>query len=167
MPKTKESAALGHLSDFTSAPQQETDTARITALERRVATLEGLLSDVMVELDKAHSQPKVSKQQVNSPPKAKSKSPKPSDAGKQVRRKHQMESERYFAESRVVFVEYINGVETFTRDSVHESTGLSKNMCARIIKKLLKGGLIEKVDCEGVEKRTYRKVTPTPPPSSQ
>ena len=43
--KTKQSASLGKLRDFTVPP---TPDERITALEKRVATLEGLLAETMI-----------------------------------------------------------------------------------------------------------------------
>ena len=53
--KTKQSKALGKLTDFTVPP---TPDERITALEKRVATLEGLLAETMIALDGVNSQPR-------------------------------------------------------------------------------------------------------------
>ena len=58
MPKTNQSKTLGNLNDFTTTPQFDPDTDRITALEKRVATLEHLLNDIMHQLDKPDTQPK-------------------------------------------------------------------------------------------------------------
>ena len=58
MTKTKQSRSLGSLQNFATTPQFESDTERITALEQRVATLEGLLNDVMHQLDEPDTQPK-------------------------------------------------------------------------------------------------------------
>ena len=71
MTKQRQSAALGSVNDFTSTPPM-TDTERITALEKRVATLEDLLNDVMHQLDQPNTQPK-SKQ--NGKPKVQNKNP--------------------------------------------------------------------------------------------
>jgi hypothetical protein len=57
MTKQRQSATLGSVNDFTSTPPM-TDTERITALEKRVATLEDLLNDVMHQLDQPNTQPK-------------------------------------------------------------------------------------------------------------
>ena len=53
--KTKQSASLGKLTDFTVPP---TPDERITALEKRVATLEALLAETMIALDGVNSQPR-------------------------------------------------------------------------------------------------------------
>ena len=53
--KTKQSKALGHLNDFTVPP---TPDDRISALEKRVATLEALLAETMIALDGVNSQPR-------------------------------------------------------------------------------------------------------------
>ena len=53
--KTKQSKALGKLTDFTVPP---TPDERITSLEKRVATLEGLLAETMIALDGVNSQPR-------------------------------------------------------------------------------------------------------------
>jgi cell division protein FtsN len=81
MPKTKQSKSLGSLDNFATTPHFESDTERITALEKRVATLEGLLNDVMHQLDNPDTQPK---SKVNGKPKGnekpkvqKSKTPTP------------------------------------------------------------------------------------------
>ena len=75
MTKTKQSKSLGSLQNFATTPQFESDTERITALEKRVATLELLLNDVMHQLDKPDRQPKA---KTNGKPKAqKSKTPTP------------------------------------------------------------------------------------------
>ena len=71
MPKHNQSATLGSMSDFvTTTPAHEPDTDRITALEKRVATLELLLNDVMHQLDKPNTQPK---SKVNGNPKGNGK----------------------------------------------------------------------------------------------
>ena len=41
MPKTEESKSLASLNDFATTSHFQSDTERITALEQRVATLEG------------------------------------------------------------------------------------------------------------------------------
>ena len=75
MPKTTQSKTLGSLENFASSPPPETETDRITSLEKRVSTLEGLLNDVMHQLDKPNTQPK---SKMNGKPKAqKSKPPTP------------------------------------------------------------------------------------------
>ena len=58
MPKTTQSRSLGSLENFATTPHFESDEERITALEKRVATLEGLLNDVMHQIDKPDTQPK-------------------------------------------------------------------------------------------------------------
>ena len=58
MPKTNQPKKIGSLNDFTTTPQFDPDTDRITALEKRVSTLEMLLNDVMHQLDKPDHQPK-------------------------------------------------------------------------------------------------------------
>ena len=81
MPKTKQSKSLGSLDNFATTPHFEPDADRITALEKRVATLELLLNDVMHQLDKPDTQPKSKqngKPKENGKPKAqKSKPPTP------------------------------------------------------------------------------------------
>ena len=81
MPKTNQSKSLGSLSNFTSTPQLDPDPDRITALEKRVATLELLLNDVMHQLDQPETQLKSKlngKPKGNGKPKAqKSKPPTP------------------------------------------------------------------------------------------
>ena len=72
MPKTTQSKSLGSLENFATTPHFESDTERITALEQRVATLEGLLNDVMHQLDKPNTQPK-SKLNGNGKPKVQDK----------------------------------------------------------------------------------------------
>ena len=75
MPKTTQSKTLGSLENFAASPPPETETDRITSLEKRVSTLEGLLNDVMHQLDKPNTQPK---SKMNGKPKAqKSKPPTP------------------------------------------------------------------------------------------
>ena len=75
MPKTTQSKTLGSLENLAASPPPETETDRITALEKRVSTLEGLLNDVMHQLDKPNTQPK---SKMNGKPKAqKSKPPTP------------------------------------------------------------------------------------------
>lgn len=77
MPKTNQPRTLGNLNDFATTPQLDPDTDRITALEKRVATLEMLLNDVMHQLDQPDPHPK-SKLNGNGKPKVqKSKSPTP------------------------------------------------------------------------------------------
>ena len=66
--KTKQSASLGKLTDFTVPP---TPDERITALEKRVATLEGLVNDILQQLDRVSTQPR---EKVKPPPRT-SKSP--------------------------------------------------------------------------------------------
>ena len=76
MTKTQ-SKSLGSLDNFATTPHFESDAERITALEQGVATLEGLLNDVMHQLDKPDTQPK-SKLNGNGKPKVqKSKTPTP------------------------------------------------------------------------------------------
>ena len=72
MPKNKQSKSLGSLQNFATrtdphietgprpseTPHFESDAERITALEKRVATLELLLNDVIHQLDKPDRQPK-------------------------------------------------------------------------------------------------------------
>ena len=70
MPKHNQSARLGDLTDFAAVPDSDPD-ARITALERRVATLESLLNDVMQQLD----QPFRDQPQGNGKPKLKQEKP--------------------------------------------------------------------------------------------
>ena len=72
--KTKQSASLGKLTDFTVPP---TPDERITALEKRVATLEGLVNDILQQLDRVSTQPR---EKVKPPPrtsKSPARSPKP------------------------------------------------------------------------------------------
>ena len=52
MPKHNQTARLGDLTDFAASPPALDPDTRITVLERRVATLEGLLNDVMQQLDR-------------------------------------------------------------------------------------------------------------------
>ena len=84
MPKHNQTKSLGSLTNFQSAPPPppETETDRITALEKRVSTLEGLLNDVMHQLDKPNTQPKSKrngdrKAQKSKPPTPKSKEDTP------------------------------------------------------------------------------------------
>ena len=75
MPKTTQSKSLGNLENLATTPPYDPDIDRITTLEKRVATLELLLNDVMHQLDKPNTQ---SKAKVNGKPKAqKSKPPTP------------------------------------------------------------------------------------------
>ena len=57
MPKHNQSARIGDVTDFVSTPTppDQTDTERIGTLEQRVATLEMLLNDVMLQLDKPYN----------------------------------------------------------------------------------------------------------------
>lgn len=83
MTKHRQPKSLDSLDSFLSrdTPVPASESQRITALERRVATLEGLLNDVMHQLDKPDSQPKSKmngKPKGNGKPKAqKSKTPTP------------------------------------------------------------------------------------------
>lgn len=95
MPKNKQSKSLGSLENFATrtdthietgprpseTPHFESEADRITALEKRVATLELLLNDVMHQLDTPDTQPKSKvngKPKGNGKPKAqKSKPPTP------------------------------------------------------------------------------------------
>ena len=74
VPKHKQTASLGNLSNYvstpeSSAPEQETVYDRVDRLERRLATVEMLLNDVMIQLDKPVQKkslgdnPKVSKRE--------------------------------------------------------------------------------------------------------
>ena len=77
MPKTNQPKTIGNLNDFATTPQSDPDTDRITALEKRVETLEMLVNDMMHQLDKSDTQPK-SKLNGNGKPKVqKSKTPTP------------------------------------------------------------------------------------------
>ena len=58
MPKTNQPKTIGSLNDFATTPQSDPDTDRIIALEKRVATIEMLLNDVMHQLDQPETQPK-------------------------------------------------------------------------------------------------------------
>ena len=58
MPKNTQSKSLRNIDNFATTPQYDPDADRITALEKRVATLELLLNDVMHQLDKPDLQPK-------------------------------------------------------------------------------------------------------------
>ena len=82
MPKHKQSANLGPITDFVTAPSPVSESERITALEKRVSTLEGLLNDLMHQLDKPNTQPKSKmngklKAQKSKPPTPKPKKAKP------------------------------------------------------------------------------------------
>ena len=82
MPKTTQSKTLGSLENFAASPPPETETDRITSLEKRVSTLEGLLNDVMHQLDKPNTPPKSKmngklKAQKSKPPTPKPKKAKP------------------------------------------------------------------------------------------
>ena len=74
MPKHKQTASLGNLSNYTTPSEQPPlDTeAEITALKKRVYTLEFPLNDVMHQLDKAtQARPRPKQQPKPSKPKRK------------------------------------------------------------------------------------------------
>ena len=80
MPKTTQSKTLGSLENFAASPPPETETDRITSLEKRVSTLEGLLNDVMHQLDKPNTQPKSKRNGDRKAQKFKPPTPKPKKA---------------------------------------------------------------------------------------
>ena len=82
MGKHKTSASLGALNNYVSTPEHEETPdnvfERVNKLERRVATLEGLLNDVMIQLDKpvrnqSFGNGDASNQNLQNNPKSKSK----------------------------------------------------------------------------------------------
>ena len=175
MAKTKQSAVTfspAEMAEFTSQPQTDglsliTLEARVSNLERSVNLILQQLVDISQRIDAlstSQQKPPSSKQKHKPKPngnqqKQKSTEQEQSAIAKKVEAQHERqkaESEKYEAESLVVFLDYLSddGKEV-TRDSVHENTGLSKKMCNRLIKKLVKESVIERVEREGLEVATY------------
>ena len=172
------------MAEFTSQPKTEgltliTLEERVSNLERSVNLIGQQLVDISQRIDDAHAaqsqtghqqkqeqkspngnQKQSGKQQQKSGKQQKQKSAEQIAAivrnDEAQREKQRIESERYEAESLVVFLDYLSddGKEV-TRDSVHENTGLSKNMCRRLIKKLVNEDVLEKVEREELEVATY------------
>ena len=164
MAKTKQSAVVyapHEMAEFASEPEPEgltliTLEERVSNLERSVNLILQQLVDISQRIDALHTS---QSQKPNGKQKQKSTEQQQSAIAKKdeaQRERQKAESERYEAESLVVFLDYLSDDnKEVTRDSVHENTGLSKNMCSRLIKKLVKENVLEKVEREGLEVATY------------
>ena len=172
------------MAEFASQPESEgltliTLEARVSNLERSVNLILQQLVDISQRIDALHTSQqkqrgKQQKQNGNPQQKQSGKQQKQKPNGKQnqksteqeqsaiakkveaQRERQKAESERYEAESLVVFLDYLSddGKEV-TRDSMRENTGLSGKMCDRLFKKLVNEDVLEKVEREGLEVATY------------
>ena len=136
MPKNTQSKSLGSLQDFATTPHFESDAERITALEKRVTTLELLLNDVMHQIDKPDQQPK---SKMNGKPKGngktnvqRSKTPTPQPKNKP---KKTPPSE---------IITALLKQEPRSRAEIESETGMDTEQITKCIGWMKKQGLIEK-----------------------
>ena len=134
MPKHNQTKSLGSLTNFQSAPPPppETETDRITALEKRVSTLEGLLNDVMHQLDKPNTQPK---SKMNGKPKDTQKSKPPTPKPKKAKPKKIAPSE---------IIKALLKHKPQSRSEMEAETGLDTEAVKKCVTWMSKKDFIEK-----------------------
>ena len=132
MPKTTQSKTLGSLENFAASPPPETETDRITALEKRVSTLEGLLNDVMHQLDKPNTQPK---SKMNGKPKDTQKSKPPTPKPKKAKPKKIAPSE---------IIKALLKHKPQSRSEMEAETGLDTEAVKKCVTWMSKKDFIEK-----------------------
>ena len=132
MPKTTQSKTLGSLENFAASPPPETETDRITSLEKRVSTLEGLLNDVMHQLDKPNTQPK---SKMNGKPKDTQKSKPPTPKPKKAKPKKIAPSE---------IIKALLKHKPQSRSEMEAETGLDTEAVKKCVTWMSKKDFIEK-----------------------
>ena len=138
MPKYKQPATIGPITDFVSPPSPVPESERITALENRVSTLEILLNDVMHQLDTPGTQEK-SKMNGRSPSLAKPKQVKQEPIPPEARATHDANNEAQKQEAEAeaqkcmpALIERLSDGSSLTDIEIKESLGIGKKKWQRI-----------------------------------
>ena len=142
--KTKQSKALGHLNDFTVPP---TPDDRINALEKRVATLEGLVNDILQQLDRVSTQPR---EKVKPPPrtsKSPARSPKPPTSAEMP--------EGVTAEILAAVEKAVTETQGQQRSAIADALSMDQKLCGRALSFLCtQKKLLMQTEVDGEKKRT-------------
>ena len=147
MGKHRQSPKLGTMEDFISGkgltPEEDLQE-RVTSLERRVAVLEGLLNDVMIQLDKPKRNQSFGDTKKSKPTKSE-KTPKPKKEKKSsdkplhpntesVNSKAQQESLAKLEAEVSRVKEYLSDGELRTREDIREACNISGKAFKRVAK---------------------------------
>ena len=142
--KTKQSASLGKLTDFTVPP---TPDERITALEKRVATLEGLVNDILQQLDRVSAQPR---EKVKPPPrtsKSPTRAPKPPTSAEMP--------EGVTAEILAAVEKAVTETQGQQRSAIADALSMDQKLCGRALSFLCtQKKLLMQTEVDGEKKRT-------------
>lgn len=171
MTKHKQTASLGQLKNYTTPPEtppEPLDTqAQIDALTHRVATLEGLLADVMLQLDKPyqnrHAKPHTEtpktakpKQKPNPANRKEKPKPKPKPKPKQTQpAKDKTPSEADITAVTAYLQQHPGRCyhgKTLRTEIKENCEGLSNSRMNRVLKTLSKAGkltIVENVEVDG------------------
>ena len=116
MTKHRQTKSLGSVASFASSENHETPQERIDALERRVDTLETLLNDVMLQLDKPfqeRSTPQKKKEHNKPAPPAQKSETEPSPQAKT-----EFHNEKQNRASELALAEALESLKALLRDGV-------------------------------------------------
>lgn len=160
MSKHRQNKSLGSVASFVSSDNaqetQETSEQRIIALERRVATLETLLNDVMIQLDKPFKKrstpkPKPKKEPKPTPPVLKSEIEQTPQAKTEFHNQKQKRASEAALASALESVKGLlsDGVKRTRAEILKELPNVSKRKFSRLSVHLVDDGN------ENYEKRLY------------
>lgn len=142
--KTKQSRTLGHLNDFTVPP---TPDDRMSALEKRVATLEMLVNDILQQLDRVSTQPR---EKVKPPP----RKSKPLARSPKQQTRAEMPA-GVTAEILAAVEKAVTETQGQQRSAIADALSMDQKLCGRALSFLCtQKKLLMQTEVDGEKKRT-------------